>query len=149
MAKAAGDGSDVDAGGEQAGGREVTEVVEANAGQFEPDAEPTERQRHAIGSPWLGAAFVVREQERFRVERDRTELRSRLHHLPMSRQLSHRSHVQRDASRLVCLRVLLDDLAFRRFIQRSLNQKSARLSSMSDQRRPHNSPRRAPVITAR
>ena len=113
MAKAAGDGSDVDAGGEQAGGREVTEVVEANAGQFEPDAEPTER----------GAAFVVREQERFRVERDRTELRSRLHHLPMSRQLSHRSHVQRDAPRLMRLRILLYDHSFRRFIQRSLNQK--------------------------
>lgn len=113
----------VDPRRKQVGRSEVAEVVEADARQLQLGAKPPERVCDSVGPPRLEPSFVIREHKRLRVHRHSAELSTRLHAQAMALQLQHRPLVDRDAPRLMRLRLLLDDLMFSRFEDRALDQK--------------------------
>jgi len=63
MPEPAGDGSDVDAGGKQASGDVVTQVMKTNAGQACALAQPCKGSTHRVGVPRLRSVRCMAEHE--------------------------------------------------------------------------------------
>jgi len=104
-----GHGAHVDAGTQQLGGDEMTEVVKANVGHTLLLAKTLERPRHRVGEPRLTPIGDVAADEGVGGRLDAADLGSLDHALPLISDGRHRPRVERHAAGGVGLRAFLDE----------------------------------------